>query len=56
MIEHIIEDMNKKEYSCPFLGTAKGGSLTVDLFLDLKHNEKELELALEAVTCEQTII
>ncbi|MDR3121235.1 MAG: hypothetical protein LBU58_07885, partial [Clostridiales bacterium] len=35
---------NGKKYSCPFLGTAKGGSLTVDKFLEMKQEEKELEL------------
>jgi hypothetical protein len=35
---------NAKKYSCPFLGTAKGGSLTVDKFLKMKQEEKELEL------------
>jgi hypothetical protein len=43
-IEPVIENIEDKKYSCPFLGTAKGGSLTVDKFLELKQAEKELEL------------
>lgn len=46
-IEPIAVDLDKKQYSCPFLGTAKGGSLTVDRFIDLKQADKELELANE---------
>jgi hypothetical protein len=35
----IIEDKDtiEKKYSCPFLGTAKGGLLTVDKFLEMKR-------------------
>ena len=46
-IEPVTEGTKQKNYSCPFLGTAKGGSLTIDKFLEMKHNEKELELANE---------
>jgi hypothetical protein len=35
--------IDTKYYSCPFLGTAKGGSLTVDKFMEMKQEEKELE-------------
>ncbi|MDR0356373.1 MAG: hypothetical protein LBJ64_11680 [Deltaproteobacteria bacterium] len=38
-----IEPIQDKKYRCPFLGTAKGGSLTVDKFLEMKREEKELE-------------
>ena len=46
-IEPIVEDVTEKKYSCPFLGTAMGGSLTVDRLLEMKHTEKELEYANE---------
>ena len=46
-IEPVIEGIDPPKYSCPFLGTAKGGSLTVDKFLKMKQTEKELELANE---------
>jgi hypothetical protein len=46
-IEPITETVGEKKYSCPFLGTAKGGLLTVDKFLEMKREEKELELANE---------
>ena len=42
-LEPVTESNNPPKYSCPFLGTAKGGSLTVDKFLEIKHIEKELE-------------
>jgi hypothetical protein len=40
-----IEPVAETEYRCPLRGIAKGGALTVDRFLDLKHAEKELEEA-----------
>jgi hypothetical protein len=43
LIEPIERKQNSKQYSCPFLGTAKGGTLTVDKFLEMKQEEKELE-------------
>jgi hypothetical protein len=42
-VEPVEEATGMKKYSCPFLGTAKGGSLTVDKFLEMKREEKELE-------------
>jgi hypothetical protein len=42
-VEPIEKNTNENKYSCPFLGTAKGGSLTVDKFIEMKQNEKELE-------------
>jgi hypothetical protein len=41
-ISPTISPMGKK-YSCPFLGTAKGGALTVDKFIKRKRDEIELE-------------
>jgi hypothetical protein len=44
LIEPAMETASAQRYSCPFLGTAMGGSLTVDKFLEMKRKEKELEL------------
>jgi len=33
----------EKKYSCPFLGIAAGGKLTVDKFLEWKREEREIE-------------
>ncbi|MDR2615484.1 MAG: hypothetical protein LBC28_02785 [Oscillospiraceae bacterium] len=41
----IIEPEQGAEYRCPLRGIAKGGTLTVDKFLEMKHAEKELEEA-----------
>ena len=46
-IEPAIVDNSQKKYRCPFLGTAKGGLLTVDKFIKMKHVEKKLEFANE---------
>jgi hypothetical protein len=44
LIEPMTEVTRGKKYSCPFLGTVKGGSLTVDKFLEMKREERKLEL------------
>jgi hypothetical protein len=33
----------REKYKCPLLGTVRGGSLTVEGFLEMKRQEKELE-------------
>ena len=38
----------EKEYVCPLLGIAKGGTLTVDKFLEMCREDKELEFQNEA--------
>jgi hypothetical protein len=43
LVEPVTEDVVVKMYHCPFLGTAKGGIITVDKFLEMKREEKELE-------------
>jgi hypothetical protein len=40
-----IEPIAEAEYRCPLRGIAKGGALTTDKFLAMKHLEKELEEA-----------
>jgi hypothetical protein len=40
-----IEAITETEYRCPLRGIAKGGTLTVDKFLSMKHADKELEEA-----------
>ncbi|MDR1193283.1 MAG: hypothetical protein LBK98_03805 [Peptococcaceae bacterium] len=40
-----IEPAEETEYRCPLRGIAKGSTLTVDNFLEMKHIEKELEEA-----------
>jgi hypothetical protein len=43
----VVEPVDKKpmdnNFSCPFLGTAMGGTLTVDEFMKMKRDELELE-------------
>ncbi|MDR1870919.1 MAG: hypothetical protein LBS60_03155 [Deltaproteobacteria bacterium] len=41
--EPIDKNQVDNKYSCPFLGTAKGGTLTVDKFIEMKQAEIELE-------------
>jgi hypothetical protein len=43
LVEPIKKEQIDKKYSCPFLGTAKGGSLTVEKFMEMKQEEKKLE-------------
>ena len=38
-----IEPVDEKEYRCPLLGVAAGSKLTVDKFLAMTHEDKELE-------------
>ena len=45
-IEPISE--NTDEYHCPLWGIAKGGTLTVDKYMEMKRKEKELEDANDA--------
>jgi hypothetical protein len=46
--EVVDDDLNlqqeREKYKCPLLGTARGGSFTVDKFLEMKRQEKELEI------------
>ena len=39
----VDEAITKKNFSCPFLGIAIDGNLTVDKFLEWKREERETE-------------
>ena len=43
-----IEPVEESEYRCPLRGIAKGGTLTLDKFMEMKREEKELEDANDA--------
>ena len=38
-----IEPVDEKEYNCPLLGAAEGSKLTVEKFLEMTREDKELE-------------
>ena len=38
-----IEPVDEKEYVCPLLGAAVGSKLTVEKFLEMTREDKELE-------------
>ena len=38
-----IEPVDEKEYVCPLLGAAAGSKLTVEKFLEMTREDKELE-------------
>ena len=39
----VDDEITEKRLSCPFLGIAADSSLTVDKFLEWKHEEREVE-------------
>jgi hypothetical protein len=43
LVEPIAETISDEEYNCPLLGIAADSTLTVDKFLEMKREERELE-------------